>query len=381
MKRFTITKNLSTHGGRLERWLGADTVAQLSNNMKLWPGPPIAVSGVHGSVWAHGGGDFHGLTKCGEFLSAIDFAAMQARKIARNFGKLQRQNLNAGFPDLTTLLENARVGKMQTISLSKTMANAVSTPRASSFWAGTGEPAAGSVGSAAPGGRVCDRSTTGALPLTNPISGENTFFVGSRLATGSSSITNGKSPMLLYDRLFDVVNNASDTSAISVTGVPTRYQSSTPSDPDFAGGNFCFIEANTLQSALHTWTVCRYRNQAGTDSQIFPPMNTNIAGVSRLDHPSTATWFMPMADGDFGVMDLDQIQIDTSLTGFNNFVIGHPIAWIPIFDVTLATVSNNINSAFNLVRIFDDACLSILCAPFGPANFTNLNGYIQTVSG
>ena len=50
-----------THSDRLERWLGADKVAQVSaamcNRDAKWYGSPIAVHGVPGLVYATKDGD------------------------------------------------------------------------------------------------------------------------------------------------------------------------------------------------------------------------------------------------------------------------------------------------------------------------------------
>jgi hypothetical protein len=44
---------LATHAGQLERWLGRETVEQLSASMRDWYGPPVALAGVPGKVFAH----------------------------------------------------------------------------------------------------------------------------------------------------------------------------------------------------------------------------------------------------------------------------------------------------------------------------------------
>lgn len=67
-----------TNPGRLERWLGADKVAQLSaamcNPAARWPGRPIAVAGVPGRVFVSGDGDFIGAIDAGYEMSALDRA-------------------------------------------------------------------------------------------------------------------------------------------------------------------------------------------------------------------------------------------------------------------------------------------------------------------
>ena len=45
-----------THSDRLERWLGADQVQRVTDSMREWYGPPIALAGVPGNVRAAKGG-------------------------------------------------------------------------------------------------------------------------------------------------------------------------------------------------------------------------------------------------------------------------------------------------------------------------------------
>ena len=82
-----------THSDRLERWLGADKVAQLSaamcNRDAKWYGKPIAVHGVPGLVYATKDGDFIGAIDAGYEVSAID----RAEDIIRRHHRMQRARM------------------------------------------------------------------------------------------------------------------------------------------------------------------------------------------------------------------------------------------------------------------------------------------------
>ena len=168
--------------------------------------------------------------------------------------------------------------------------------------------------------------------------------------------------ILIYDRLFDVAKTMNSSATESVTGVPTRYQSSTVTSEEYAGGNFCFPEVGGTQLAAtaHNWTVCKYRNQAGTDSQIFP----SFAGVSgkivdNIDH--LTAWFMPLASGDSGVMDLDQIQCDALVaTGVLTFVIGHPVGFMSFLVINSVLPFDWLTNRNQAPYISNSACLSLL---------------------
>ena len=73
----------STHSGQLERWLGVEMIADLTQNMKGWYGPPIAVHGVPGAVWATADGDFIGPIEAGYEAGPLDRAQDILKRHAR----------------------------------------------------------------------------------------------------------------------------------------------------------------------------------------------------------------------------------------------------------------------------------------------------------
>jgi hypothetical protein len=75
-----------------------------------------------------------------------------------------------------------------------------------------------------------------------------------------------------------------------------------------------------------------------------------------------SNWWMPVAAGDVGVKALTQMQCSALMAvGAVNFVIGHPIAWMPAAIPQFVTNDfGGIMSAFNMTRIFDGACLSVI---------------------
>jgi hypothetical protein len=159
--------------------------------------------------------------------------------------------------------------------------------------------------------------------------------------------------------------------------VPTRYQSSTTTAEDYAGGNFIFIEATvTMGATAHNWTVCQYRNQAGTDAQTAPSM----AGISscaqdRLDMP-LGSWFMPLASGDTGAMDLTQMQCSASVTGAPNFVIGHPLGWLSFPLANGLYPFDWLTAKDQAPRVFDNACLALLEINKGNTAVTTYSGRV-----
>lgn len=382
MQRMSIRNTLpsvrSTHADRLERWLGAEKVEAISRNMAEWYGPPIALQGVPGAVFADRGGGFIGRIEAGSHCSAVDRAESSLRRAnkARFRNAFLRQAGMAGFASLSDLIAEASTGKRREWTFNKVgVTGVVNVPN--SLWGLGNLPPAGAASSAAPGGIAPTDATTGAIPFDN-VSADTRHFV---MAGITSSVA--ANALMLYDRIFGVAKTASSTATESVTGVPTRYQSSTTTAADYAGGNFCFVEVGSaaLGATAHNWTVCQYRNQAGTDAQSFPSMTGNSGAIARrLDHP-LGSWFMPLNASDVGVMDLHQMQNSASVTGALDFVIGHPLAFMPCPVANMICLIDGINTAFNLVRIFDDAALAFLEMPKPATTATTYSGTITAVHG
>jgi len=145
----------------------------------------------------------------------------------------------------------------------------------------------------------------------------------------SASVVNNT--LLLYDRIFGVVKTMASVATEAVTGVPTRYQSTTTTSEEYGGGNFLAIEVGgtALAATAHNWTVCLYTDQDGNTGATLPSVTGNSAAiVDRLDQP-VQTWFCPLASNDSGIQQLDQMQCSASVaTGVIWFVIGHPLGFM-----------------------------------------------------
>jgi hypothetical protein len=379
-----ILKERSTHSGQLERWLGKDAVNQMSLGMKDWYGPNIAVAGVPGKVFAVKGGDFRGKIQAGEFASARDIAERVGLELAKRMGRGWKhfvfnnpRRLNTGFSSLSDLIAEATAGKRREFLFNKAGATGVVNVT-NSLWGLGPTPAAGANGSAAPGGRALDDTTLGGFPFTNPSNPDTQHFVSGFPICGVAGNT-----LLLHDRIFDVAKTMNSSATESVTGVPTRYQGSVGA-VDSPEGNFLFVEVGgtALAATAHNWTTCLYRDEAGNDNQTLPSLVGNASAiVRRLDHP-VGQWFAPLANGDSGIKDLAQLQCSAAVaTGEINFVIGHPIAWMPLPIANMVCIADGINTAFNLIRIFDDACLSFLEVLKPATGATTYTGSFTTVAG
>lgn len=363
------------HSAHLERWLGPAKVESLSRNFRDWYGPPVCLRDVPGSVWATKGGDFVGHLSRGGFYSAMDSLHEYVRRLLQT-GLVPRYGTTyAGFASISDALQRASSGERQMLGggpIAKNGSTGVINITNSLWRVGT-QPQAGVAASAAPGGRVPVDSTAGGLPFANPSSG-TLHLTG---ADFNASIANNS--LLLYDRIFDIAKTMNSTATEAVTGVPTRYQSSTASAADYAGGNFLFPEVGgtALAATAHNWTVCLYTDEAGTTGQTLP----SVAGVAsaiadRLDL-GTSQWFMPLAAGDVGIKNLEQMQCSAAVaTGIINFVIGHPIAVMAFPVINTFFPFDWLTNRDLAPRIFDDACLSFLELPKPATTATTYTGML-----
>lgn len=368
----------STHSDKLERWLGPNEVDRISGSMKGWYGPPIAVANIPGSkVYATADGDFIGEIAAGGMMSLFEFQLDRIKRAFTRWNRRQLHQFNMGFTSLSDLIAEASSGKRQELFYQKVGTTGVLNATNSLFRVGN-QPAAGSAASAAPGGIAPTSATTGALPFNNATGGDTLHFV-----SGNTLSSVAANSLLLYDRIFAVAKTMNSAATEAVTGVPTRYQNTTAGTADSAEGNFLFIECGSaLAATAHNWTVCQYTDQSNNATISLPSVTGNSSNiVNRLDMQA-GRWFCPLETGNTGIKALTQMQCSAAVaSGTIDFVIGHPIAWLPCPVANMICVADGINSAFNLARIFDNACLAFLEVCKGSTTATTYTGGVTAVSG
>lgn len=350
----------------------------IQRSLKGWYGPPIHLIDVPGSVRVTKDGDFIGPFERGVFYSALDAFEDHLRSIARGLSKPGPAMAYAGFASISDALSRASQGFAVNFNgaVTKTGPTGVANVT-SSLWRLGASPAAGGAPGAAPGGTAFSKATTGAMQWTNPAAG-TMRLVGADL---SASVINNS--LLIYDRIFGVVKTMASTSTEAVTGVPTRFQSTVATSEDYAAGNFLSIEVGgtALAATAHNWTTCLYTDQDGNTGATLPSVTGNSGAiVDRLDQP-IGPWWCPLASGDFGIQQLDQMQCSASVaTGVVWFVIGHPlgICSFPVINSLLPFdwLTNRNQAPY----IPNDACIALyeLCKPSTTA--TTYTGQIYGTS-
>lgn len=365
----------SAHSQTVERWLGPEKITHLQECMKGWYGRPICLLDVPGSLWITADGDFVGYVNGGYFASALDFFETKLRRYYAELSKPQYGYCNAGFASISDALSRASQGYSQRGQFNKVGPTGV-VGVSSSLWRVGPQPPVGATPAAAAAGTAFSSSSTGAIAFANPASGTN-HLVG---ADVSASVINNS--LLVYDLLFGVAKTMASTATEAVTGVPTRYQSTTASNADYIGDNFGFIQVGgtALAATAHNWTVCTYKDQADAASTM-PSLTGNASAiVDRLDHP-VQQWFAPLESGDVGIKAWTQMQCSASVaTGVIWFMIGHPLGFMSFPVINSVLPFDWLTNRDQAPRVFDSACIALL-EPMKPATTaTTYTGRLVTTS-
>jgi hypothetical protein len=348
------------HAQRIERWIGAEKIRHLQASMRGWYGRPICLLDVPGSVWITADGDFIGTFNRGWYMSALD----SLEHFWRGLGRPQYGYANAGFASVSEALSRASQGFSQRRQITKVGPTGV-VGVSSSLWRVGPQPAGGAAGAAAPAGTAHTKANTGAVGFDNVATG-SLHLMG---ADFSASVINNS--LMMYDRLFSVAKTMNSTATEAVTGVPTRYQSTVATDPDYIGDNFGFVEVGgtALAATAHNWTVCTYTDQANAASTLPSLVGNSAAIVDRFDHP-VQQWAVPLESGDVGIKAWTQMQCSAAVaTGAINFVIGHPIGFMSFPVINSLLPFDWITNRDQAPRVFNDACIAYI-EPLKPATTT-----------
>jgi hypothetical protein len=292
----------------------------------------------------------------GFFTSALDYFEDKLRRMWKEMNRPQYGYCNVGFASVSDALSRASQGYSQRMTFNKSGSPGVAGTT-NSLWRNGNNPSSGASPASAPGGTVYTSATAGALAFTNPASGTN-HLVGADVGATVAGMS-----LLLYDLIFGVNKTMNSTTTEAVTGVPTRYQSTTTTAADYIGDNFCFIQVGgtALAATGHNWTVCTYTDQANAASTL--PSVTGVSGaiVDRLDTAATGAWFHPLEAGDTGIKALTQIQCSAAVaTGVIWFMIGHPIGFMSFPLIYSMFPFNWLTNRDQAPRVFDNACLAFL---------------------
>lgn len=364
----------ATHGQRLERWLGPEAVANASAAMRDWYGPPIPLAGVPGRVFVTRGGEFVGVIRGGGFGNLSDFLEQRTRRIMRNFARRSSVKAGAGFSSLSDLIAEATTGgKSQMLPFTQAGAAGVAA-RSNALWGVGAVPPIGAAGGTAGTGAACTRTTTGAMGQANPAGGDQLH-----LTTMVVQASVAGQMLLLYDRLWHMTHTMTvDPQAVNVSNLPTRYQTAA-----LAPGSFLSGHVTTVLPAATPTITFTYVDDAGNAAAAGPALSTIASAAAVHTVPFTApNWFYPLSAGDTGLRSITNVDLSAAMaSGVVTWFIGHPIAFVPVPVANFPVILDGINSAFNLQRVYDDACLTHLEIAKSATTATNWWGAMTLVAG
>jgi hypothetical protein len=218
-----------------------------------------------------------------------------------------------------------------------------------SLWKSVGAPAAGSNPPlfSAGSGYTPTNATTGALPFTNPGSG-NTYLARSSIAGGTIGT------LVLYDRLWAcsgfVTNSVSAQNVTTPGTIPSRDRNGAA----LGAGVELWGEVYTAPGATGaTWTVS-YTDQdgnAGQNATYTHPANAESVGqMFRFN----------LAAGDTGVRAVASFtaSVSSGTAGDIGITLVRRIAEIPIMLANVAQLFDAV--ALGLPRIYDSSCLAMM---------------------
>lgn len=345
----------------LERELGRDVIESVFG-IGAGIRAPVAIAGTPAAVY----GDRIVATKRG------NFDALFRRNLIR---RLLREQRGTGFSSLSDLIASASSsGQGQSLMFEKTSTvtgSAVGVVQ--SLWNVGALPAAGANASNVPGGTGCDNTTTGGLKQNDPAGSDTLHFVGA-VAGGPAS-----GGLLLYDRLIAFLCSEG-TANNAVSGTQTRYDSNTPSDPDYARGNFIMSRVTTTRSANSNTVTITYVDQDGNTAEAGAAKAMASGAVAGRHAFAAQDWFYPLNSADVGLRNITNITYSGTSSGVIEWEIGHPLAILPVV-AGMAYPLDGINSDLSLKRIEVDACLALMEWNKSQTAVQTYRGLIRLVSG
>ena len=357
-----------THSNRIQKWLGSELAESISKQTLGWYGPPIPLGNTPGKVYVTGKGDFVGPIRGGYYTSMLDYYVERFKAAQKKARK--SVYLNTGFSSLSDLISEATTGgKMQQLFYQKTGVAGPAATSSAHLWAQGAVPSAGSNAGAAAGGTVPDNTTTGGLKQADPGGSDTTH-----LTTWTGGAATAVGAIMLYDYLFGV-NNSVNATNTAITGVPTRYQDTT------AAGSFLSARVTTVLSATATNFTATYMDQDGNTAEAAAAIAARVSSAVQTIPLTQPAWFIPLNSGDTGLRKITNIQSSGANTGVVDWIIGHPLAILPMNAINIPFVLDGINSAFSLVQIQTDACLALMEYFKSATGAATYNGMIQVVSG
>lgn len=231
-------------------------------------------------------------------------------------------------------------------------ANVTSTAgRPTSLWTAAGQPGAGSttLGQAAAGAVLTDVDL-GAMPFTNPVSGNS--YMGQ-----VSGNCNSNGMIVIYDVLWVWGSGGSGWVPTTTTAQSTTSPAAL-TRPDANGTNTeVWLEVLATMGAGAATPTLSYTNPAGTAGRTTSGMTPAYASTAAIG----SCFFFNLQAGDTGVKTIQSLTLNTSMSsGTARVCIGRRVAEMPC----AASVGFKYDAySLGLPQVYNDACLMAMFFP------------------
>lgn len=259
--------------------------------------------------------------------------------------------------DFTTL-KSKQAAPSQTFDFAKVRGSGGSSTgvTANSCWTSVGTPTAGSTPGAS---AVCDKSTTGAVPIVNPSAGELRAWIRRISVSNNQAIT--AYGFQICDRLVHM--GGLDGQSV----LPQTVSTSALTRSTSGAGVMAAVEIYTAIGTTGQTFTCSYTNQAGT--ALRTSQAVDIGTASR----NTAGRFLPMSlqAGDTGVRAVSTLTLSglTGTSGNFGVTLYKPITPIvPVHHMIAGALDPVLDNGGYAALVDSDACLFFLLYTTGALN-------------
>ncbi len=270
-----------------------------------------------------------------------------------------------GFSSLSALINEATVNAKRDANNWYMKTTNPTTIAGAAYWAWlwAGYPSAGSIPAANVASTAPTATTAGAFGQGNAPASNTKHLVS---ATALSTVAAGA--LLVADMTLIVQPVLATTTAQTITGSPSRYQSNGNNGVlpfNFKGGT---SDANAAPNITVTYT----ESTAGTTGHTTGAQTGNGTNPAYRTELSNGAIFLPLAAGDIGVRRIETTTWSVARSQATAFGLAYPYCWIPIGAANAIFGTDLVNTQFNLVQVIDGAAITFFLAAA-----TTTSGIIQ----
>jgi hypothetical protein len=288
---------------------------------------------------------------------ALPFAGYSSLgELKADLREVERRQLRAiaggmGFSSLSALINEATVnGKRDANNWFNIPSLVTAAGAAYSLYLAARTPGgAGTIPTANVASTALSATSAGGFGQANA-PGSNTKHIVS--VSGFSTVAAGA--LLLADQTLIVQPILATTTAQTITGSPTRYQSNGQNGVLIAGYQGGVVDTGTAPTVTVTYT----ESTAGTTGHTTGGVTCITLTPIHRTFITSGAMFFPMAAGDVGVRRIETTTWSVARGQAGWFGLVYPYCWLPLGVANAIFGTDLINTQFNLVQVQDGAFIT-----------------------